>query len=86
MGCSFLLIQKEFGFVNSEHFALKDFPSVLAGVKVLSMLVPALVGYLLDNTTQQIAKHQRLLHDHSLQWLTKIGPQYPQVSLFAKNI
>lgn len=50
------------------------------GVKVLGMLVPALINFLFDESTiLQANKYQKSLHDHSLQWLTKIGPQYPQV-------
>lgn len=44
------------------------------------MLVPALVNYLLEESEKQPTKYQKSLHDYSLQWLTKIGPQYPQVS------
>ncbi|XP_065200390.1 HEAT repeat-containing protein 5B isoform X2 [Planococcus citri] len=48
------------------------------GVKVLGMLVPALVGFLLEESMKFPNKYQKSLHEHSLQWLTKIGPQYPQ--------
>lgn len=46
---------------------------------MLTILVPILVSYLLPSAQLSTATKLRLaLHEHSLQWLMKIGPRYPQ--------
>jgi HEAT repeat-containing protein 5 len=56
---------------------------------MLSLLVPILVSFLLDPSQTKASSKQLIqLSDHSLQWLMKIGPKYPQVteiSRFSKN-
>lgn len=47
---------------------------------MLTLLVPVLINYLLDGEQlQNGTKYQISLHQHSFQWLNKIGPKYPQV-------
>lgn len=58
-------------------------------IQMLSLLVPILVDCLLEGPSlKQANKFCRALHDHSLQWLTKIGPQYPQdfKSIMAQSV
>lgn len=46
---------------------------------MLTLLVPILINYLLDeNKLQRGTKYQVTLHQQSFQWLSKIGPKYPQ--------
>lgn len=46
---------------------------------MLTLLVPILIGYLLEpSTLKTSSKYAGLLHEHSLQWLMRIGPKYPQ--------
>lgn len=46
---------------------------------MLTILVPILVSYLLPAAQLLTASKLRLaLHEHSLHWLMKIGPRYPQ--------
>ncbi|CAH0385852.1 unnamed protein product [Bemisia tabaci] len=48
-------------------------------IQLLSVLVPVLIEFLLpDANFKAINHHAKLLHEISLQWLMKIGPQYPQ--------
>uniref|UniRef100_A0A1A9X2M8 HEAT repeat-containing protein 5A n=1 Tax=Glossina brevipalpis TaxID=37001 RepID=A0A1A9X2M8_9MUSC len=48
-------------------------------IQILSLLVPALINCLAEPAKLRILpKYQRQLHDHSLQWLLKIGPKYPK--------
>lgn len=55
---------------------------MLTGIQMLGILVPILVEFLLEETSfQEANKFCKSLHEQSLQWLMKIGPQYPQVSL-----
>uniref|UniRef100_A0A1B6GMZ3 HEAT repeat-containing protein 5A n=1 Tax=Cuerna arida TaxID=1464854 RepID=A0A1B6GMZ3_9HEMI len=46
-------------------------------IQMLSMLVPILVDYLLESPTTA-NKYSLALHEHCLQVLKQIGPQYPQ--------
>ena len=51
-----------------------------AGVQVLGLYVPALARFLLDS--ESLPKAPALLqtrHQHCLDKLNKVGPQYPQV-------
>lgn len=46
---------------------------------MLTLLVPILISYLLESTTIKTQNKQTIqLHEHSIQWLMKIGPKYPQ--------
>ncbi|XP_054269957.1 HEAT repeat-containing protein 5B-like isoform X2 [Macrosteles quadrilineatus] len=45
-------------------------------IQMLSLLVPILVDYLLESPSAN--KHLWTLHEHCLQMLKQIGPQYPQ--------
>lgn len=58
------------------------------GIQLLSVLVPVLIEFLLpDANFKAINHHAKLLHEISLQWLMKIGPQYPQVrNIFDHNL
>ncbi|XP_023717362.1 HEAT repeat-containing protein 5B isoform X2 [Cryptotermes secundus] len=48
-------------------------------IQMLTLLVPILVNCLVENSALKEANNfTRILHDHSLQKLMKIGPQYPQ--------
>ncbi|XP_014207871.1 HEAT repeat-containing protein 5B [Copidosoma floridanum] len=48
-------------------------------IQILTLLVPVLINYLLEgDELQKGTKHQISLHQHSFQWLNKIGPKYPQ--------
>ncbi|XP_011297784.1 HEAT repeat-containing protein 5B isoform X2 [Fopius arisanus] len=48
-------------------------------IQMLTLLVPILINYLLDeNKLQRGSKYQVTLHQQSFQWLSKIGPKYPQ--------
>ncbi|XP_076321914.1 HEAT repeat-containing protein 5B isoform X4 [Tachypleus tridentatus] len=48
-------------------------------IHVLSLYIPLVVNLLIEPTLQQGASHNRKkLHDHALQQLIKVGPQYPQ--------
>ena len=51
---------------------------LISGVQMVALLVPVLISYFPtgDSSTQQ-TKQARALHDHVLQRLMKIGPQYP---------
>lgn len=58
---------------------------MFSGIQMLSLLVPILVDCLLEGSSlKQANKYCKVLHEQSLQWLTKIGPQYPQVRQFFK--
>nr|XP_037868102.1 HEAT repeat-containing protein 5B isoform X1 [Bombyx mori]XP_037868103.1 HEAT repeat-containing protein 5B isoform X1 [Bombyx mori] len=49
------------------------------GIQLLWLLVPIVISYLREgNELSQAPPHVRTLHDFALQWLTKIGPKYPQ--------
>ncbi|GFG34432.1 hypothetical protein Cfor_07683, partial [Coptotermes formosanus] len=53
--------------------------SVIAGIQMLTLLVPILVNCLLEGPALKEANNfNRVLHDQCLQKLMKIGPQYPQ--------
>ena len=53
---------------------------VIAGIQMLTLLVPILVNCLLESPALREANNfNRVLHDQCLQKLMKIGPQYPQV-------
>jgi len=53
---------------------------VIAGIQMLTLLVPVLVNCLLEGPALKEANNfNRVLHDQCLQKLMKIGPQYPQV-------
>lgn len=46
---------------------------------MLTLLVPILISFLLDGPKQRTStKFCFQLHEHSLQWLMRIGPKYPQ--------
>ncbi|KAJ8688360.1 hypothetical protein QAD02_024155 [Eretmocerus hayati] len=48
-------------------------------IQMLTLLVPVLINYLLEGEQlSQSTKYQVYLHQHSFQWLNKIGPKYPQ--------
>ncbi|XP_014275349.1 HEAT repeat-containing protein 5B isoform X4 [Halyomorpha halys] len=48
-------------------------------IQMLKLLVPELIDCLLEGPTLKEANKQcKTLHEKSLQWLMKIGPQYPQ--------
>lgn len=50
----------------------------LLGVKLLALLVPTLISYLLDeNAVSSAAQVSKGLHDFALQNLMRIGPLYP---------
>lgn len=52
----------------------------IVGIQMLTLLVPILINYLLEEEQlQQGTKYQISLHQHSFQWLNKIGPKYPKV-------
>lgn len=54
--------------------------SVSTGIQMLSLLVPVLINFLLEGPAlKDASKPCQTLHERSLQWLMKIGPQYPQV-------
>lgn len=54
---------------------------------MLTLLVPILITYLLDNSALKSAKRQAVqLHDNSLQWLKKIGPKYPEVRFDIRDL
>uniref|UniRef100_A0A6B2ELW8 HEAT repeat-containing protein 5A n=1 Tax=Phlebotomus kandelakii TaxID=1109342 RepID=A0A6B2ELW8_9DIPT len=56
--------------------------------QMLAILVPVLISFLLDSFKINVStKHCVQLHEHSLQWLKKIGPKYPQEfkSLMSQN-
>lgn len=54
---------------------------------MLTLLVPILITYLLDNSALKSAKRQAVqLHDNSLQWLKKIGPKYPEVRFAIRDL
>ena len=49
---------------------------------MLTLLVPILISFLLEgNQFRSATKFTLQLHEQSLQWLMKIGPKYPQVSM-----
>ncbi|XP_014227190.1 HEAT repeat-containing protein 5B isoform X3 [Trichogramma pretiosum] len=53
--------------------------NLIQGIQMLTLLVPNLINYLLEGDQfQQVNKYQISLHQHSFQWLNKIGPKYPQ--------
>lgn len=55
---------------------------VIAGIQMLTLLVPILVNCLLEGPALKEANNfNKVLHDQCLQKLMKIGPQYPQVWL-----
>lgn len=46
---------------------------------MLTLLVPILINYLLEaHLLKTSTKFRTQLHEHSLKWLMKIGPKYPQ--------
>lgn len=48
-------------------------------VQMLALLVPVLISFLLEGPAlKDASKPCQTLHERSLQWLMKIGPQYPQ--------
>ncbi|KAE8751079.1 hypothetical protein FOCC_FOCC002164 [Frankliniella occidentalis] len=48
-------------------------------VEMLALLVPVLISFLLEGPAlKDASKPCQTLHERSLQWLMKIGPQYPQ--------
>lgn len=48
------------------------------GIQLLTLLVPILIGFLLDaHTLKTSSKYTCQLHEHALQWLMRIGPKYP---------
>ncbi|XP_065086888.1 HEAT repeat-containing protein 5B isoform X2 [Ochlerotatus camptorhynchus] len=48
-------------------------------IQMLTLLVPILINYLLEPEQHRVKpKHCVQLHEHSLHWLMKIGPKYPQ--------
>ena len=52
---------------------------------MLTLLVPILISFLLEPPQLRVAsKFCVQLHEQSLQWLMKIGPKYPQVSLMKR--
>ncbi|XP_031777136.1 HEAT repeat-containing protein 5B isoform X2 [Nasonia vitripennis] len=52
---------------------------LLQGIQMLTLLVPILINYLMEGEQlQHGTKHQISLHQHSFQWLNRIGPKYPQ--------
>lgn len=54
---------------------------------MLTLLVPILINYLLEDEQLQYAtRFQTSLHQQSFQWLNKIGPKYPQVTNKIQNI
>lgn len=54
---------------------------------MLKMLVPELVDCLLEGPALKEAnKYCKALHEQSLNWLMKIGPQYPQVILISMKL
>jgi len=51
-----------------------------SGIQMLALLVPVLVNFLLEGPAfKDASRFCQLLHERSLQWLMKIGVQYPQV-------
>ena len=53
----------------------------LIGLLVLQLLVPILIGCLLDPAQMKVVNPlTKTLHTHALQTLTRIGTQYPQVN------
>lgn len=51
----------------------------LTGIQLLTLLVPILIGYLLEpHVLKMSSKYESQLHEQSLQWLMRIGPKYPQ--------
>lgn len=49
------------------------------GIQLLTLLVPILIGFLLEpHTLKTSSKWMCQLHEQSLQWLMRIGPKYPQ--------
>ncbi|XP_034252934.1 HEAT repeat-containing protein 5B isoform X2 [Thrips palmi] len=52
---------------------------IMQGIQMLSLLVPVLINFLLEGPAlKDASKPCQTLHERSLQWLMKIGPQYPQ--------
>lgn len=50
-----------------------------AGIHMLTILVPLLISYLIEpHEWKSSSKYSQQLHEHSLAWLKKIGPKYPQ--------
>ena len=46
---------------------------------MMLILIPCLVNLLYDGSQQSlISRYQRLIHDHSLERIKKIGPVYPK--------
>lgn len=53
-----------------------------SGIQMLKLLVPVLVNCLLEGLALKEAnKYSKTLHEHCLQSLMVIGPQYPEVAL-----
>ena len=51
------------------------------GIQLLTLLVPILIGFLLDSPSHSLKSNSKYcgqLHEQSLQWLMRIGPKYPQ--------
>lgn len=52
---------------------------VFTGIQLLTLLVPILIGFLIDaHTLRTSTKYICQLHEQALQWLMRIGPKYPQ--------
>ena len=53
---------------------------------MLALLVPILISFLLEpNQLRNASKFSVQLHEQSLQWLVKIGPNHQQVKLLINN-
>lgn len=47
---------------------------------MLWILVPIVISYLRDSSELALAPaYVKALHEFALQWLTRVGPKYPQV-------
>ncbi|XP_063696087.1 HEAT repeat-containing protein 5B isoform X3 [Culicoides brevitarsis] len=51
---------------------------LMQGIQMLTLLVPILISFLSDQQAKNKSKYSVQLHEHSLQWLMKIGPKYPE--------
>lgn len=59
---------------------LMDLNFFFIGIQMLTLLVPILINFLLEeDKLQHGSRWQISLHQQSFQWLNKIGPKYPQV-------
>lgn len=60
------------------------YENFIPGIQMLSLLVPILISFLIESSqlnTKTKSKYQFQLHEQSLQWLMKIGPKYPEVTI-----